>query len=131
VGPHFTTGMGMHGAAGQRELHNYCAAEGPDFRRGYVDQYPTANTDVTPTIMEALGVLPNIGAGGVAPTGRVMTEALVEGKRYPGSLRTQTMTAQVELQGVQVISTLHMTSVAGQSYLDTSTVERRPLGSSP
>ncbi len=131
VGPHFTTGMGMHGAAGQRELHNFCAVSGPDFRRGYVDQYPTANTDVTPTIMETLGLLPNIGAGGVAPTGRVMTEALVEGKRYPGSVRTQTMTAQLELQGVQVISTLHMTSLAGQSYFDNSTVERKPLGSSP
>jgi arylsulfatase A-like enzyme len=131
VGGHFTTGMGMHGAAGARELHNFCAASGPDFRRGYVDQYPTANTDVTPTIMETLGLLPNIGAGGVAPTGRVMTEALNGEKRYPGAVRTQTMTAQLELQGVQVISTLHTTSLAGQSYLDSSTVVRRPLGSSP
>jgi hypothetical protein len=131
VGQHFTTGMGMHGAAGQRELHNYCGAFGPDFRRGYVDQYPTANTDVTPTIMEALGLLPNIGAGGVVPTGRVMTEALNGERRYPGAVRSQTMTAQLELQGVQVISTLHMTSLAGQSYLDNSSVERKPLGSSP
>jgi arylsulfatase A-like enzyme len=131
VGAHFTTGMGMHGAAGARELHNYCGATGPDFRRGYVDQYPTANTDVTPTIMETLGLLPNIGVGGVAPTGRVMTEALNGEKRYPGGVRTQTMTSQLELQGVQVISTLHTTSLAGQSYLDGSTVVRRPLGSSP
>jgi hypothetical protein len=131
VGGHFTTGMGMHGAAGVRELHNYCGAFGPDFRRGYVDQYPTANTDVTPTIMETLGLLPNIGAGGVAPSGRVMTEALNGEKRYPGAVRSQTMTAQLELQGVQVISTLHVTSLAGQSYLDNSSVERKPLGSSP
>jgi arylsulfatase A-like enzyme len=131
VGGHFTTGMGMHGSAGARELHNFCAAVGPDFRRGYIDLYPTSNADVTPTIMETLALLPNIGAGGAAPTGRAMTEALNGGKRYPGSVRTQTMTAKLELQGVQVISTLHMTSLGGESYLDGSTVERQPLGSSP
>ena len=26
----FTTGMGMHGAAGEREIHNFCAATGVD-----------------------------------------------------------------------------------------------------
>ncbi len=127
----FTTGMGMHGAAGARELHNYCAAFGPDFRRNYVDLYPTSNADVTPTIVQTLGLLPNIGAGGAAPTGRAMTESLTGGQRYPGAVRTQTMTAQLELQGVQVISTLHMTSLGGESYLDSSSVQRKPLGSSP
>src|SRR5260370_28085498 len=31
TGATFTTGMGMHGAAGEREIHNFCAAPGPDF----------------------------------------------------------------------------------------------------
>ena len=63
----FTTGMGMHGAAGEREIHNFCAATGPDFRRGFVDLNPTANTDVAPTITQILGTMPNIGPGGVVP----------------------------------------------------------------
>ena len=50
--PSFTTGMGMHGAAGQAEIHNFCAAIGPDFKRGFVDTNPTANVDVAPTITQ-------------------------------------------------------------------------------
>jgi arylsulfatase A-like enzyme len=128
---HFTTGMGMHGAAGVREIHNFCAATGPDFRRGYVDLYSTSNADVTPTITELLGLLPNIGPGGTAPTGRAMTEALVDGKRFPGAARSQNMTATLELQGVEVISTLHVSHVSDHLYLDDSSVVRKPLGSSP
>jgi hypothetical protein len=127
----FTTGMGMHGAAGEREIHNFCAAVGPDFRRGFVDSNPTANTDVAPTITQILGTLPNIGPGGIVPTGRAMTEALVDGHRSAGGQHTQTMTASLELQGVQAITTLRVTWIGDEPYLDGSTVERKPLGSSP
>src|SRR5207244_8785365 len=43
----FSTGLGMHGAAGTRELHSFCAAAGPDFRRHFIDSDPTGNADVT------------------------------------------------------------------------------------
>ncbi|HUA36300.1 MAG TPA: alkaline phosphatase family protein [Candidatus Binataceae bacterium] len=133
VGPggHFTTGMGMHGAAGAREIHNFCAVLGPDFRRGFVDLYSTSNADVTPTITQAMGLAPNIGLGGVAPTGRAMTEALAGGKRFPGSARTQNMTATLTLQGVEAITTLKTSTVGDHLYLDDASVVHRPLGSSP
>ena len=67
----FTTGMGMHGAAGAAEIHNFCAAIGPDFKRGFVDTNPTANVDVAPTITQILHLAPNVGPGGARPTGRV------------------------------------------------------------
>ncbi|HYL58870.1 MAG TPA: alkaline phosphatase family protein [Candidatus Acidoferrales bacterium] len=127
----FTTGMGMHGAAGEREIHNFCAAVGPDFRRGFVDLNPTANTDVAPTITQILGTLPNIGPRGVAPTGRAMTEALADGRHSAGGAHAQAMTASLELQGVEAITTLHVTWIGDEPYLDGSTVERKPLGSSP
>ncbi len=127
----FTTGMGMHGAAGEREIHNFCAATGPDFRRGFVDFNPTANTDITPTITEILGTLPNIGPGGVAPTGRAMAEALVDGRRSAGGSHTQTMTADLMLPGVEAVTTLHVTWIGDEPYLDSSTVDHKPLGSSP
>jgi arylsulfatase A-like enzyme len=131
IGTTFTTGMGMHGAAGEREIHNFCAAAGPDFRRGYVDFNPTANIDVAPTITEILGILPNIGPGGIVATGRPLVEALVDGG-HPGSgAHTQTMTASLTLQGVEAVSTIHVTFVADEAYLDGATVEHRPLGSSP
>jgi arylsulfatase A-like enzyme len=127
----FTTGMGMHGAAGEREIHNFCAASGPDFRRSFVDYNPTANTDVTPTITQILGTQTNIGPGGVVPAGRAMTEALTEGRRSAGGSHTQTMTSDLMLQGVEAISTIRVTWIGDEPYLDGSTVEHRPLGSSP
>ena len=127
----FTTGMGMHGAAGEREIHNFCAASGPDFRRGFVDLNPTANTDVTPTITQILGTLPNIGPGGVAPAGRAMAEALTVGRQSAGGSHTQTMTANLMLQGVEAVTTLRVSWIGDEPYLDSSTVEHKPLGSSP
>jgi predicted AlkP superfamily pyrophosphatase or phosphodiesterase len=127
----FTTGMGMHGAAGEREIHNFCAASGPDFRRGFVDSNPTANTDVTPTITQILGTLPNIGPGGVTPNGRSMAEALTVGRQSAGGSHTQTMTADLTLQGVEAVTTLRVTWIGDEPYLDSSTVEHKPLGSSP
>src|SRR5208283_4653927 len=105
----FTTGMGMHGAAGEREIHNFCAAAGPDFRRGFVDLNPTANTDVTPTITQILGTETNIGPGGVVPTGRAMSEALTDGRHSAGGSHTQTMTTNLMLPGVEAVTTLHVT----------------------
>src|ERR1700722_6825215 len=127
----FTTGMGMHGAAGEREIHNFCAAAGPDFRRGFVDSNPTANTDVTPTITQILGTLPNIGPGGVTPAGRSMAEALSVGRQSAGGSHTQTMTADLMLQGVEAVTTIRVTWIGDEPYLDSSTVEHKPLGSSP
>ncbi|WP_331958503.1 alkaline phosphatase family protein [Candidatus Binatus sp.] len=127
----FTTGMGMHGAAGEREIHNFCAAIGPDFRRGFVDFNPTANIDVAPTITQILGMLPNIGPGGVAPAGRAMAEALTDGRHGAGGAHTQTMTTDLTLQGVEAVTTIQVTWLGDEPYLDGSTVAHKPLGSSP
>ena len=127
----FTTGMGMHGAAGEREIHNFCAASGPDFRRGFVDFNPTANTDVAPTITQILGTLPNVGPGAVAPAGRPMAEALTDGRHGAGGSHTQTMTADLMLQGVEAMTTIRVSWIGDEPYLDSSTVEHKPLGSSP
>ena len=78
------TGQGMHGAAGDRELHNFCAAIGPDFRRGYVDRSPTGNADVAPTMSRILGLEPNVGPGGVSATGRVMHRGAERRQRRTG-----------------------------------------------
>ncbi|MFI5353284.1 MAG: alkaline phosphatase family protein [Candidatus Binatales bacterium] len=125
------TGQGMHGAAGDRELHNFCAAIGPDFRRGYVDRSPTGNADVAPTMSRILGLEPNVGPGGVSATGRVMQEALSDGSGGPGLARPLQMRTDLELQGVRVVTTLIATQLGRRLYLDDSRVERIPLGRSP
>ena len=77
----FTTGLGMHAAAGARELHNFCAAVGPDFHRGFVDSYPSGNLDVRPTIARAMGLPP---AGKIGSAGRPLDEVLV-GMKFTGT----------------------------------------------
>ena len=52
-------------------MHNTLIAAGPDFRQGIVDDTPSGNVDVAPTILKILGAKP-------PPTidGRVLSEAL-------------------------------------------------------
>ncbi len=131
AGSGFTAGMGAHGAAGRYELHNFCAAVGPSFRRGFVDANPTANIDVAPTITEILNLAPNLGPGGIRPTGRVMTEALAGERQWVGSSKPVSLSSKLELQGVAVTTTLKLTRLGDRDYLDDSNVVRTPLGSSP
>lgn len=126
----FTTGMGMHGSAGARELLSFCAAVGPSFRRRFVDRSPTGNADAAPTIASILGLELNVGPGAVFPNGRTMSEALQGGERVGGT-RTLRLTARLELQGMAVVTKLQFLRVDGHSYLDDSSVERVSLGSSP
>jgi hypothetical protein len=127
----FTTGMGMHGAAGVREIHNFAAAIGPDFKRGFSDENPTGNIDVAPTIAQVLGLLPNVGPGSISPSGRVMREALKGESSYAGPAHGFTMKTELELQGVRTTTTLRLTRLGDHLYFDDSSVEREPLGSSP
>ncbi len=60
-----------------------------------------------------------------------MNEALIDAPHSGTASHTQTMTASLTLQGVQAVSTIRVTYVGDEAYLDSSTVERKPLGSSP
>jgi arylsulfatase A-like enzyme len=118
----FKSGMGMHGAAGARELHNFCAAIGPDFRHGLVDTAPTGNTDIAPMVAAILGQPPVAGI-----TGRVLREALA-GSRADGRVRMVPVTAStaVQLKNSRVVTTLMLTRYAGHEYLDDAKVTVTP-----
>jgi hypothetical protein len=47
---------GMHGSFSPIDIHNTLVANGPDFRKGWVDSLPTANVDVAPTVGLILGL---------------------------------------------------------------------------
>ncbi|MGH7917474.1 MAG: alkaline phosphatase family protein [Candidatus Binataceae bacterium] len=121
--PHqgFTTGMGMHGAAGGRDLHNFCAAYGPDFRRGFVDPDPSGNADIAPTIA---ALMREPAMSGV--TGRILREALADGGATHGTPRPLTMTSRLRLPTGTVTMQLMLTRYAGREYLDGSSVTRAP-----
>ncbi len=126
AGSRFTTGMGMHGAAGLREIHNFCAAEGPGFRRGFTDADPTSNVDVAATIRELLHLQHPADA-----SGRVMSEALANGTASTAPAHQITMTTYLPLQGGEVVTELRFTRFDGRDYLDDSDVTHAALGSAP
>ncbi len=124
----YTTGMGMHGAAGARELHNFCAVVGPDFRRRFVDRYPTGNIDLRATIARVIG-LPTDHAEPLGE-GRPLDEALA-GHGIDGAASERRLTVSRRLPTIETTATLDFAELrAGGgrwSYLDGSSVAQRPL----
>jgi hypothetical protein len=123
----FGTGLGMHGAAGLRELHNFAAASGPDFRRRFVDQSPTGNADVAPTIAAILGLEFPAAQDARGEHGRVMHEALAGSFTAPPPARRYELRARLIVKRTVVTSVLHMSAVGAEDYLDASEVTRAPL----
>jgi arylsulfatase A-like enzyme len=78
-------GQGQHGSFGRGDTHNFMAAVGPDFKKGFVDPAPVSNADLAPTVAQALRIgLPSKGA----LTGRVIWESLGKGKVPAATAKT-------------------------------------------
>ena len=60
----------MHASLSCYDLHNTLIAAGPGFKRGWVDEFPSGNTDVAPTVLSILGI-----ARAQPMQGRVLAEA--------------------------------------------------------
>ncbi len=140
AGPRFTTGLGMHGAAGERELHNFCAAVGPDFRRNFVDELPTGNIDVRSTIARAMGLRPGYedeNGPRLAHAGRPLEEAIV-GRHLIASTRESTITVSRRLSTIETTTSLRFAELSlGRSpgasnlrYLEGADVKQQPLNKS-
>ena len=115
--------MLFRSAAGARELHNFGAAIGPDFRRSLVDNAPTSNSDIAPTAALILGRATSVGA-----TGRILREALSSGGTdRPSQPKSITVATALTLGNSRVVTTLQLTRYAGHEYLDGSQVQAIPL----
>jgi predicted AlkP superfamily pyrophosphatase or phosphodiesterase len=115
----FTTGLGMHAAAGVRELHNFCAAAGPDFRRHFVDQYPSGNLDLRATIARVMDLATGDDA---TSAGRALDEALV-GHQSNGTTSDSRLAVSRTLSKTETTTTILDFSVLSVgprrwSYLD-------------
>jgi hypothetical protein len=129
----FTTGLGMHAAAGARELHNFCAAAGPDFRRHFVDQYPSGDLDLRATIARVM----DLASGDEADSaGRPLDEALT-GHKFKVTTNVKPKTSESRLTVSRMLSTAEATTTldfsvlsVGQrrwSYLDGVDYKETPL----
>lgn len=107
-----TKGKGSHASLSKWDMHNTLVATGPDFKRGFINQTPSGNIDVAPTILHLLGVKPP------APMdGRVLREALVNGGPAPKAT-TQTIEARRDLGLIHWQQYLKFTEVDGATYFD-------------
>ena len=65
-------GQGMHVTLSRFDMHNTLIAAGPDFRRGELDDLPSGNVDLAPTILQILGI-----KAPLKMDGRILTEAML------------------------------------------------------
>ena len=123
----FTTGLGMHAAAGARELHNFCAAVGPDFRRHFVDQYPSGNLDLRATIARAMDLTSGDEAGS---DGRVLDEAMA-GNQLHATTNESRLAVSRTLSRTVTTTTLNFSTLSAGtrrwSYLDGAEYQEKPL----
>jgi len=79
---------GTHASLSRFDMHNTLVGNGPSFRAGFINEFPSSNADVAPTILSILGVKPP-----QPMDGRVLSEALVGGKAPAGKPKTETAKA--------------------------------------
>ncbi len=117
-------GQGMHGSFSRADTHNFMAATGPDFRKGFIDPTPVANVDLPQTLAKILGLtLPSKGS----LSGRVLTEALVK--------PTEVVSAKHSVRSAPAangfVTVLNQQDAAGHSYYDAAGAPGRTLGLEP
>jgi arylsulfatase A-like enzyme len=114
-------GQGQHGSFGRGDTHNFMAAVGPDFKKGFVDPAPVSNADLAPTIAQALRIaLPSKGM----LTGRVIGESLNKG-RVPAAA-AKTVRSAVAPDGFQTV--LEYQEAGGARYFDAAGMPGRVVG---
>jgi Type I phosphodiesterase / nucleotide pyrophosphatase len=110
----FATGLGMHAAAGARELHNFCAASGPDFRRHFVDQYPSGNLDLRTTIARVMDLATGDDTDSA---GRPLDEALA-GHKFKATTNLRATTSELRLTVSRTLSKTETTIILDFSVLN-------------
>jgi arylsulfatase A-like enzyme len=114
-------GQGTHGSFSRTDSHNFMAAAGPSFKKGFVDPTPVSNSDWTQTLIQALGLA--APKGGALP-GRVMSEALAGGK--PVASEAHITRSEPAANGFTTI--LNWRSAGDHRYYDAAGMPGRVVG---
>jgi arylsulfatase A-like enzyme len=104
---------GTHASLSRFDMHNTLIGSGPSFRSGFINELPSSNADVAPTILSILGVKPP-----QPMDGRVLSEALVGGKAPSGKPKTETAKASRTIGLRQWDQYLKTTTFGGAFYVD-------------
>jgi arylsulfatase A-like enzyme len=108
-------GKGSHASLGPSDLRNTLVAMGPDFKRGMIDELPSGNADLAPTILHILGVPQPADS---PMDGRVLREALTGGGSPSEQPTTKTVEATRDVGLFQWHQYLKFTEYDGRIYFD-------------
>jgi len=106
-------GQGTHATLSRFDMHNTLIAAGPDFRRGGVDDLPTGNVDLAPTILQILRINPPQQLDG-----RLLSEAMVNIDMPTSKPETKTIQAIKALPSGTWRQSLQISRVGSTIYLD-------------
>jgi len=110
-------GFGTHASLSRFDIRNTLVAAGPDIRAGFIDELPTANVDIAPTILHLLGITPP-----EARDGRILREALA-GVKWDAPVPERTV---LEARTASWRQYLHLTKLGKWTYLDEGNAENVP-----
>lgn len=115
-------GQGSHGSLSRAETHNFMAAQGPDFKSGFIDPSPVSNADIAPTLAHILGFdLKPVGS----LNGRVIAESLKDGQ---ASVPTEAIVKRSQPAANGFVTVLEAQSAEGETYLDAAGKPGRVVG---
>jgi arylsulfatase A-like enzyme len=106
-------GKGTHATLSRFDMHNTLIAAGPDFHRGQMDDLPTGNVDLAPTILHILGIKPPEQVDG-----RILSEAMVNTTAQTLKPETKTIKASKESPPGTWRQSVKVSRVGSTSYLD-------------
>jgi arylsulfatase A-like enzyme len=120
-------GEGTHASLSRFDMHNTLIAAGPDFKRNETDELPSGNVDLTPTILQILGIKPQLTLDG-----RILSEAMISGNSKDNDTRlaeplpsqqteTKTIEATKSLPSGVWRQSLQISRVGSTIYLDQGT----------
>jgi arylsulfatase A-like enzyme len=108
-------GKGTHATLSRFDMHNTLIAAGPDFRRGELDDLPSGNVDLAPTILQILGI-----KAPIKMDGRILAEAMSNADPAIAGLKpeTKTIEAAKDFRSGMWRQTLKISRVGSTIYLD-------------
>jgi arylsulfatase A-like enzyme len=112
---------GTHGTLSKFDLHNILIAVGPDFRSDSVDELPTSNVDVVPTILDILKIKPPDHLDG-----RILSEAMVESDGIVHRAESSVVEATCQLPSGVWHQYLRISKIGDEVYVDEGNGEFRP-----
>jgi arylsulfatase A-like enzyme len=106
-------GKGTHATLSRFDMHNTLIAAGPDFRGGYMDDLPSGNVDLAPTILRILGITPPQPVDG-----RILSEAMANKDAVLLKPETRKIEATKDFPAGMWRQSLQISRVGSTEYLN-------------